>query len=67
MLDLTGCFDGGAGKPLYEQLYEHLAEQIRRGRLVRGEKLPGKRTLAQQLAVAVNTVDAAYQMLVAGG
>ena len=67
MLDLTGCFDGGAGKPLYEQLYEHLAEQIRRGRLVRGEKLPGKRTLAQQLAVAVNTVDAAYQMLVAEG
>ena len=67
MLDLTGCFDGGAGKPLYEQLYEHLAEQIRQGRLVRGEKLPGKRTLAQQLAVAVNTVDAAYQMLVAEG
>ena len=67
MLDLTGCFDGGAGKPLYEQFYEHLAEQIRQGRLVRGEKLPGKRTLAQQLAVAVNTVDAAYQMLVAEG
>lgn len=67
MLDLTGCFRAGTGKPLYEQLYEHLSDQIRRGRLVRGEKLPGKRTLAQQLAVAVNTVDAAYQMLVAEG
>ena len=40
MLDLTGCFDGGAGKPLYEQLYEHLAEQIRQGRLVRGRSSP---------------------------
>ena len=67
MLELTGCLNPGAGAPLYQQLYDHLSAQIRTGALRRGDKLPGKRTLAAQLAVAVNTVDTAYQMLVAEG
>ena len=67
MLDLTNCLDTALSKPLYEQLYEHLAGQIRSGRLRKGDKLPSKRSLAGHLAVAVNTVDTAYQMLVAEG
>ena len=67
MLDLTVCLDSGLHTPLYEQLYENLAEQIRCGALAAGTRLPGKRSLAAQLAVAVNTVDTAYQMLVAEG
>lgn len=67
MLDLTNCLDAAASKPLYEQIYGHLAGQIRSGRLRKGDKLPGKRSLANHLAVAVNTVDTAYQMLVAEG
>lgn len=67
MLELTVCLDAKASKPLYQQLYEHLAAQIRSGALQKGGRLPGKRSLAGQLAVAVNTVDAAYQMLVAEG
>ena len=67
MLDLTVCLDSGLAKPLYQQLYESLSAQIRSGRLRPGDKLPGKRSLAGQLAVAVNTVDTAYQMLVAEG
>lgn len=67
MLDIALCLDPGADKPLYHQLYESIVQQIRRGQLKAGEKLPGKRTLASQLAVAVNTVDTAYQMLVAEG
>ena len=67
MLDLTLCLDTQASKPLYQQLYESLAQQIRTGRLRSGDRLPGKRSLASQLAVAVNTVDTAYQMLVAEG
>lgn len=67
MLELTVALDGSLQKPLYQQLYESLAEQIRRGELHAGDKLPGKRSLAAQLAVAVNTVDTAYQMLVAEG
>lgn len=53
--------------PLYQQLRDSIAAQIRTGQLTAGERLPGKRSLAAQLAVAVNTVDTAYQMLVAEG
>ena len=67
MVDLTLCLDPAASRPLYQQLYESLADQIRSGRLKCGDRLPGKRSLASQLAVAVNTVDTAYQMLVAEG
>ncbi len=67
MLDLTLCLDPAASRPLYQQIYENLAQQIRTGRLHSGDRLPGKRSLAAQLAVAVNTVDTAYQMLVAEG
>ena len=67
MLDLTLCLDPAASIPLYQQLYESLAGQIRSGCLRCGDRLPGKRSLAGQLAVAVNTVDTAYQMLVAEG
>lgn len=67
MLELTVCLDAAGEKPLYQQLYDSLVEQIRSGVLRTGDRLPGKRSLASQLAVAVNTVDTAYQMLVAEG
>lgn len=67
MLELTICLDPAGKKPLYQQLYDSLVEQIRKGTLRTGDRLPGKRSLASQLAVAVNTVDTAYQMLVAEG
>ena len=67
MLQLTLCLDSGGEKPLYQQLYESLAAQIRSGALAAGDRPPGKRALAGQLAVAVNTVDTAYQMLAAEG
>jgi len=67
MLDLTVCLDAKGEKPLYQQLYDYLSAQIRGGLLKKGDKLPGKRSLANHLAVAVNTVDTAYQMLVAEG
>lgn len=67
MLDLAQCLDAASSAPLYQQIYESLARQIRRGQLRPGERLPGKRAMAAQLAVAVNTVDTAYQMLVAEG
>ncbi len=55
------------GAPLYEQLYGSILEQIRAGHLPAGARMPGKRSLAQQLSLGVNTVDTAYQMLVAEG
>ena len=65
MLQIT--FAPGGQGPLYQQLYRAVTAQIRSGQLAAGEKMPGKRTLAGQLGVSVNTVDGAYQMLAAEG
>ena len=67
MLQLPFALDAAAKTPLYEQLYRALVAQIRGGALPAGSRLPGKRTLAGQLGVAVNTVDTAYQILAAEG
>ena len=57
----------GTKTPLYEQLYAALADEIRTGQRAPGTPLPGRRTMAAQQGVSVNTVDAAYQMLAAEG
>ena len=59
--------DPARDAPLYEQLYTALADEIRTGQRAPGQALPGRRTMAAQLGVSVNTVDAAYQMLAAEG
>jgi 2-aminoadipate transaminase len=53
--------------PLYRQLYDQIAEQIRCGRLVRGERLPATRELAGLLGLNRTTVSAAYEMLETSG
>lgn len=50
-------------KPLYLQLYDALAEEIRTGRLRNGTKLTPRRALAKQLGISGNTIDSAYKML----
>ena len=67
MLEVTESLRTDSEEPLYQQLYGAIVRQIRSGALAVGEKMPGKRSLASQLAVSVNTVDTAYQMLVAEG
>ena len=67
MLNLTFTLQPGSKTPLYHQLYLALAAQIRTGSLAAGTRLPGKRALAQELGLSVNTVDTAYQMLAAEG
>ena len=47
-----------SGVPLYEQLYESLAAEMRSGAIPAGTRMPGKRRLAAELSVSVNTVDA---------
>lgn len=47
--------------PLYEQLYNALAQDIRSGALQPGKALPGRRTMAAQLGISTNTVDTAYR------
>ena len=67
MVHLTTALDASSGVPLYEQLYHSLAGEMRSGTLSAGVRMPGKRRLAAELSVSVNTVDAAYQMLAAEG
>ena len=51
----------------YEYLYRCIKEDILRGRIGAGEKLPSKRALAEHLHVAVVTVENAYAQLTAEG
>ena len=47
----------------YEQIADHVVEDIRAGRLVPGERLPGERELAQQLGVGRASVREALGFL----
>lgn len=52
---------------LYEQIYDYIKNEIKGGRLPRGEKFPSTRILAQNLQVSRTTVDLAYGQLVSEG
>lgn len=67
MFHLTTALDAASRVPLYEQLYESLAAEMRSGAIPAGTRMPGKRRLAAELSVSVNTVDAAYQILATEG
>ncbi len=53
--------------PVFLQIARALVQDIRRGRLRPGTRLPGSRTLASQLGVHRNTVLAAYRELTLEG
>jgi 2-aminoadipate transaminase len=53
--------------PLYRQLFEQIGEQIRSGKLRKGERLPATRELAGQLGLNRATIAAAYEMLESEG
>lgn len=61
------ALDKNADKPLYEQLYENIKNDILSGKMSVGEKLPSKRALSEQLRVSVITVENAYSQLIAEG
>jgi 2-aminoadipate transaminase len=59
----TPLLNSDSETPLYRQLFEHIALQIRSGELSRGERLPATRELAGQLGLNRTTVSAAYDLL----
>lgn len=59
--------DKRANKPLYEQLYEDLREDIIQGTLKKNTALSSVRVMAKELQVSRNTIDRAYQQLLAEG
>lgn len=52
---------------MYEQIYEHIRQEIKEGKLLAGERLPSARSLAEYLQVARSTVDYAYDQLLSEG
>jgi Transcriptional regulators containing a DNA-binding HTH domain and an aminotransferase domain (MocR family) and their eukaryotic orthologs len=53
--------------PLYVQLFKYLIKEIQSSRIPCGSRLPSKRRLSSQLGISLNTVDSAYQQLLAEG
>jgi 2-aminoadipate transaminase len=66
-MTLQSKLDSNAESPLYKQLFEQIAQQIRSGQLAQGERIPATRELAGLLGLNRTTVSAAYEMLEAEG
>ena len=67
MYELTIELRSDTGRCLYEQIYDHIKQEIRVGRLSVGERLPSTRSMAEYLQIARSTVDLAYEQLVSEG
>lgn len=67
MYDMTIRLRTNGDKCLYEQIYEHIRQEIREGKLLAGERLPSTRSLAEYLQVARSTVEYAYDQLLSEG
>lgn len=55
--------DNASDRPVYLQIIDQVKRDIALGRLVRDERLPTVRQLAQQLAINPNTIGKAYRQL----
>ena len=64
---LTYNLEARGNLPLYEYLYQQIRQDILRGALPAGTRLPSKRALAEHLRVSVITVEGAYEQLEAEG
>ena len=53
--------------PMYRQIYDHIKNEIQKGKMKAGEKLPSSRILAKNLCISRSTVDMAYDQLLAEG
>lgn len=53
--------------PLYKQLYSFIKNEIIKGNMKVGDKLPSKRNLSAHLSISQNTIETAYQQLAAEG
>ena len=67
MNELTISLKAGDKIPLYEQIYSYIKEEIRKGVIPSGEKLPSTRALCRHLDVSRSTVELAYEQLLSEG
>lgn len=64
---LTYSFEGIGSENLYTYLYRRIRDDIVSGVIRPGEKLPSKRSFAENLGVSVVTVENAYAQLISEG
>ncbi len=64
---LTYDMEQRGAKPLYEYLYICIREDILKGHLKPGERLPSKREMSKNLNIALITVENAYAQLIIEG
>lgn len=64
---LTYSFENKGKDSLYEFLYKSIRDDILSEKLIKQEKLPSKRALAEHLGISTITVENAYNQLVAEG
>ena len=64
---LTYSFENIGKESLYEYLYKCIKKDIIEGRLVKGEHLPSKRSLAVNLGISTITVENSYGQLMSEG
>lgn len=67
MNELTISLKTGDKIPLYEQIYAYIKDEIRKGTIPSGEKLPSTRSLCRHLEVSRSTVELAYEQLLSEG
>lgn len=59
--------DKASKKPLYEQLYSYIIQEIHAKKLKENERMPSKKALSAHLSISVNTIETAYELLVQEG
>lgn len=67
MSRITFHLDNHSGEALYLQIYRYIRDEIRNGHIQKGDKLPSKRQLSKDFEISQNTVQNAYDQLIAEG
>ncbi|WP_205439699.1 PLP-dependent aminotransferase family protein [Peribacillus alkalitolerans] len=67
MIELTPLLDREIEVPLYVQLYQYIRKEIETGGIEPGAVLPSIRYLSKHLNISKNTIENAYQQLIAEG
>lgn len=66
-MDITHLLNNQSKEPLYVQLYQNIKKEIIKGKIAANTRLPSIRVLAGDLRISRNTVELAYQQLIAEG
>ncbi|PKM67118.1 MAG: GntR family transcriptional regulator [Firmicutes bacterium HGW-Firmicutes-2] len=64
---LTPEINYGLKKPIYMQIHDYLVKEMVEGRLMKNDKLPSVRVFSDHLAISRNSVENAFNQLLAEG